>query len=222
MYVSDADKPKVLERAANYKAEEPDLMAADKVLTDYIAALAAIATDDSTKRDNSISATQDGLEKIGMNSTQASAGVGLATKLTDAALAAYRGRKVGKAIHDCNGQLQDYLKGMEHIVGDLYPLVLDNEKLSVEGYYQDLLHNYEAKEPLAAVTIKLQRKQDLDAIAKKQEAAKAYVKILTDIGEGHQKLYDAGEHPTAKQLIGIVEPYVQDIATQGVSVAKAY
>jgi hypothetical protein len=48
------------------------------------------------------------------------------------------------------------------------------------------------------------------------------VKILTDIGEGHQKLYDAGEHMSKKQLGAIVEPYVEDIAKQSVAVAKAY
>jgi hypothetical protein len=48
------------------------------------------------------------------------------------------------------------------------------------------------------------------------------VKILTDIGEGHQKLYDAGEHMGKKELATIIEPYVQDIATQSAKVAKAF
>jgi hypothetical protein len=64
--------------------------------------------------------------------------------------------------------------------------------------------------------------QDLEAIAKKQQAAAAYVKILTDIGEGHQKLYDEGQHMSRKQLGTIIEPYLEDIATQSAKVATAY
>lgn len=222
LYVNDEEKPVVLKQAADYKAEAAEMLAAQKVLTDYIAALAAISTDSTTSRDSSISATQEGLEKIGMSSKQASAGVGLASKVADALTAGYRSNKAGRVIHDCNPLLQDYLTGLEQIVGTDYPLVLNSEKISAEGYYRELLHKYGEKEPLAAVTIRLQMQQDLEGIAKKQAAAQAYKKILTDIGEGHQKLYDAGEHMSAKQLGTLVEPYVKDIATQSVQVAKAF
>jgi hypothetical protein len=222
LYVRDKEKPDVLSKAQTYKAQEPDMLAAQKVLVDYIAALAAISTDSTTSRDASIQATQAGLEKIGMTASQATAGVGLATKVVDALTAGYRSNKAGKMIHDCNPLLHDYLQGLEQIAGTDYPLVLSTEKTSVEGYYGDLQRKYGEKEPLAVVTIRLQMQQDLDGIAKKQQAATAYVKILTDIGEGHQKLYDEGQHMSKKQLGTIVEPYVEDIATQSLKVAKAF
>jgi hypothetical protein len=222
LYVSDKEKPNVLSQAETYKAQEADMLAAQKVLVDYVAALAAISTDSTTSRDASVQATQAGLQKIGMTANQATAGVGLATKVVDALTAGYRSNKAAKVIHDCNPQLQEYLKGLEQIAGTDYPLVLATEKTSAEGYYGDLLHKYGEKEPLAAVTIRLQMQQDLEAIAKKQQAAAAYVKILTDIGEGHQKLYDEGQHMSRKQLGTIVEPYLEDIATQSAKVATAY
>lgn len=222
LYVSAEEKPAVQQQAATYKELQPEMLAAQKPLVDYIAALAAISTDSTTSRDASIQATQGGLEKIGMSTKQASAGVGLAAKVADAISAGYRSNKAGKVIHECNPLLQDYLKGLEQIVGTDYPKVLNAEQTSAEGYYQDLLREFGKKEPLAAVLIRLQQQQDLVAIAKKQQAAEAYVKILTDIGEGHQKLYDAGEHMSKKQLGTIVEPYVEDIAKQSVAVAKAY
>jgi hypothetical protein len=222
LYVSDEEKPKVLEKAANYKALEPDMMAAQKVLTDYISGLADIATDNPASRDASITATQGGLEKVGMSTDQATAGVGLVSKLVDAAVNGYRAKKAGKVIRECNPLLQDYLKGLEQIVGTDYTLVLNNEKISAQGYYEGLLHRYGDKEPLAAVTIRVQMQHDLDGIEKKQKAAEAYVKILTDIGAGHQKLYDGGEHMDAKQMIGTLEPYIKDIATQSVAVVKAF
>jgi hypothetical protein len=222
LYVSEEEKPIVLKQAQTYKALEQDMLAAQKVLVDYIAALAAISTDSTSSRDASIQATQGGLVKIGMSASQATAGVGLATKVVDALTAGYRSNKAGKVIHDCNPLLQDYLKGLEQITGTDYSLVLKNEQISAEGYYQGLLHTYGENEPLAAVMIRLQMQQDLDGIAKRQQAAAAYVKILTDIGEGHQKLYDGGEHMNKKQLETIVEPYVEDIATQSAKVAKAF
>jgi hypothetical protein len=221
-YVREEEKPIVLKRSETYEALEPQMLAAQKVLTEYIAALAAIATDNPDSRNASIAATQDGLVKAGMSDAQAAAGVGLATKITAALTNAYRSNKAGKVIHDCNPQLQDYLKGLEQIVGTDYPLALENERSSAEGYYEGLLHRYGEKEPLAAVTIRLQEQADFKAIDTRKKAAAAYVKILTDIGEGHQKLYDAGEHPDPKKLAILVAPYIKDIATQSVSVAKAY
>ena len=106
-------------------------------------------------------------------------------------------------------------------MGTDYPLVLNNERISAEGYYQGLLHRYGEKEPLAAVTIRVQMQQDLDGIKKREQAATAYMKILTDIGEGHQKLADS-EHMNARQMEKLVEPYAEDIAKQSVAVAKAY
>jgi hypothetical protein len=224
VYITDNanEKAKAVQAAENYKAEQPDMLAAPKVLVDYIAALAAISTDSTTSRDASVGATQAGLVKIGMSATQATAGVGLATKAVDALTAGYRSNKAGKVIHDANPLLQDYLKGLEEIAGVDYPLALGLEETAARHYYDGLLHDYGDKEPLAAVMIRLQMQQDLAGIEKKRQAAAAYNKILTDIGEGHQKLYDAGENMSKKAIGGIVEPYVEDIATQSAKVAKAF
>lgn len=216
------DKTGPTEEEAKYKALEPDLLAAEKPLNDYIEALAAIATDSTISRDNSISATQAGLEKIGMSSDQATAATGLASKVADALTTGYRSNKAGKVIKECNPLLQDYLKGLEQIAGTDYAQLLTAEQIAAQGYYDGLLHRYGEKEPLAAVSIHVLRQNDLDAIAKKQEAAKAYLKILTDIGDAHQKLYDSEEHTDPKALAKLIEPYVKDIAEQSVKVAKAY
>jgi hypothetical protein len=114
------------------------------------------------------------------------------------------------------------LKGLEQIAGTDYPIVLDTEKTSAEGYYTDLLRKYEDKEPLAAVSIRMQMQQDLNGITKKKQAAAAYTKILTDIGEGHQKLYDEGQQMSKVKLILILRPYLEDIAVQSVKVAAVY
>ena len=183
---------------------------------------AASSTSDSAGADAAGDPTEANLEKLGMSSTQATAALGLASKIAAALSAGYRSNKAGKAIHDCNPELQDYLKGLEQIVGTDYPQLLDTEKISVEGHYSDLLGQYGKTEPLAAMTTSIQEKQDLAAIEKRRRAATAYLKILTDIGQGHQKLFDAGDKVTAIQLAAIVEPYVADIEKQSVAVQKAF
>jgi hypothetical protein len=238
-YVSDEEKPNVLKAAAAYKDEQAPMLAAQKPLTDYIAALVAISTDsagagsgggkdkssgkgDSAGKDAAADPTESNLEKLGMKPAEATAALGLASKVAAALSAGYRSDKAGKAIHDGNADLQLYLGGLEHIVGTDYPLVLNNERISATRYYDDLLERYGDKEPLAAITTRLQMQAALDAIDKRQKAAEAYAKILTDIGEGHQKLYDAGEKAGPLQLASIVEPYVSDIYSQSMKVAKAF
>jgi hypothetical protein len=222
-YVSEEERPKVLNAAKAYKAQEADMLAAQKILVAYVAALAAISTDSATSRDTSITSITNGsLVEAGVTASEATAGAGLAKSVTDALSAGYRSNKAGKVIHDCNPQLQEYLKGLEHIVGTDYAGVLNSEQISAEGYYNDLLRKYGEKEPLAAVEIIRQKQQDLDAIAKKQTAAAAYVKVLTDIGEGHQKLYDAGQNMGTKHMLTILQPYMEDIAVQSANVAAAY
>jgi hypothetical protein len=248
LYVSDEEKPNVLKSAQVYKDEQAQMLAAQKPLLDYITALAAISTDStaatgkskssgsdsastkggakdkgsSSSDDASTDPTASDLEKLGMKPAEATAAVGLAGKVAAALTAGYRSNKAGKAIHDSNQDLQAYLQGLEHIVGTDYPLVLNNERIGATKYYNDLLHLYGDKEPLAAITTHAQMQQALDAIDKREQAAQAYVKILTDIGEGHQKLYDAGEKLNTAQLFSIVEPYVLDIYTQSTKVAKAF
>lgn len=180
------------------------------------------AKGESTSSDAATDPTAADLQSFGMSSKQATAAVGLATKVAAALTAGYRSDKAGKAIQEANPDLQDYLKGLEQIVGTDYPQLLDLEKISVEGYYSDLLAKYGSSEPLAAITTGLQEKQDLAAIEKRRQAATAYLKILTDIGDGHQKLFDAGEKMNAIQLVSIVEPYVADIEKQSAAVAKAF
>ena len=248
LYVSDEEKPNVLKSAQVYKDEQAQMLAAQKPLVDYINALAAISTDATASADKSKSSGDDSasgkgagkdkssssgddasadptasnLEKLGMKPAEATAAVGLAGKVAAALTAGYRSNKTGKAIHDSNQDLQAYLQGLEHIVGTDYSLVLNNERIGATKYYDGLLHQYGDKEPLAAITTRAQMQQALDGIDKREQAAQAYVKILTDIGEGHQKLYDAGEKLSTAQLFSIVEPYVLDIYTQSTKVAKAF
>ena len=241
-YLRDKQKPDAEADVQKYKDLQPAMLAAQKPLVDYITALAAISTDnpaaagkggpstkDSTAKagadaaaDAASDPTAANLEKLGMSSTQATAALGLAAKIAAALSAGYRSNKAGKAIHDCNPELQGYLKGLEQIVGTDYPLLLDTEKISVEGHYSDLLGQYEKTEPMAAMTTGNEEKQDLAAIEKRRQAAAAYLRVLTDIGDGHQKLFDAGDKMTAIQLVSIVEPYVADIEKQSVTVAKAF
>jgi hypothetical protein len=224
LYVRDKEKPEVLAQAQSYKDEQPAMLAALKPLTGYFAALAAISTDSKTDKDKDdpTSPIEGNLEKVGMSSGQATAAVGLAAKVSNALAAGYRSDKAGKAIHDCNPELQTYLAGLEHIVGTDYPLVLATERTSVQGYYADLAAKYGDKEPLAALILQGQEQEVLDGIDKREKAAAAYVKILTDIGTAHQKLFDAGEKITTAQLVSIVEPQVSDIVVQSVAVAKAF
>lgn len=223
-YVREKEKPEVLIQVQKYKEQEPAMKAALKPLTDYLAALAAISTDsaDSKGKDAAPDPSASDLEKLGMSSKQATATLGLAGKIGAALTKGYRSDKAGKAIHDCNPDLQDYLEGLEHIVGTNYPETLNDERIAANQYYSDLLDKYGDKEPLASTLLMRQKQMDLDGIAKREQAAKAYVKILTDIGQGHQKLFDAGENITTKELVSIVEPQVSDIVKQSITVAKAF
>jgi hypothetical protein len=250
LYARDADKSKIQADIDTRDSETPDLLSAQKPLLDYIAALAAISTDTTTSASASTGTSAPGasgssasassgaakpsasasaatpssssMQKAGMTSTQATAAMTLAGTVAKMVTAGYRSDKAGKAIHDCNKDLQDYLKGLEQIVGTDYPLALGDEEFQVNQYYSDLTAKYQDKEPLAALLLQIQKKQDLDAIAKRKEAAAAYTKILTDIGDGHQRLYDAGEKISATQLVSIVEPYVSDIVTQTIKVRQAF
>ena len=223
LYVSDEERPPVSHQAEEYRALEPDMQATQKVLSSYISALAAIATDTTSKdRDASIKTTESSLKKAGLSAGQAAAGVGLATKVADALTAGYRSNKAAKVIHECNPFLQDYLKGLEHIVGTDYVYQLGIEQSSAESYYQDLRHRYAAKEPMAEMLTERVKRQELHTIAQKRKAATAYVKVLTDIGEAHQKLDDGGQHMSKREMLKLVEPYVEDIVTESQKVAKAF
>lgn len=233
LYVRDTEKEKAeaQREIETYKGLQADMLSAQKPLVDYIAALAAISTSTPAAASKSAAASASStsapsaasLKNAGIVDTkEATAALGLATKVTALLTAGYRSDQAGKAIQEANPDLQDYLKGLEQIVGTDYPLRLDAEKSAVVGHYSDLANQYSATEPLAVKIALQQKEQDLAAIETRRQAAVAYVKILTDIGEGHQKLADAGQKLTASLLVSIVEPYAADIESQSIAVKKAF
>ncbi|MGC2214988.1 MAG: hypothetical protein WA419_22615 [Silvibacterium sp.] len=221
-YVNADEKPKVLAQAEHYKELEPQIETAQKILVDYVAALAALSTDSTTAREKSIQATQSDLTQLGMTTNQAAAGVALAGKLADILVSGYRSRKLEQAIREANAPLQEYLQGLEQIVGVDYITQLNIERTSVRGYYGQAIFQYGKNEPLAAILVNTQMNADLSKLDDKEKAALAYKKILVDIGEAHQKLYDNATHTDKKHLALLLEPYAEDIGEQSTKLAKAF
>jgi hypothetical protein len=221
-YVSSDQKPAALAQAQHYKELEPQIKASQKILVDYIAALAGLSADSTTARDKSIQATQGDLKQLGMSSDQAAAGVAIANKLADLLMSNYQSRKLDKAIRETNAPLQEYLQGLEHIVSVDYIDQLNGERVSVRAYYSDAIHEHGATEPLAAMLANMQRDADLQEIDDRQKAAVAYNKILVDIGGAHQKLYDDARLSDKKHLEMLLEPYMNDISEQASKLAKAF
>jgi hypothetical protein len=216
------DEAAALAEAARYKDLEPKMLEAQKVVVTYVDGLAALANDDHKARDTSFTPVAADLESAGMSKSEASSGVSVLNKLADAAVSGYRSRELGKVIAEANPPLQDYLKGLEHIVTVNYTSTLADERRSAESYYDGLVHQYGGQEPLAAVLIQVQEKQDLAKIDARAKAAEDYGKVLVNIGEAHQKLADNDHALDSQTVKSMLEEYAGKIEADGEKAAKAF
>jgi hypothetical protein len=215
-------KPETLEACERLAVSEPGILKAQRVLGDYMSTLKSLAGDQGVTYGESLDKLPDELASSGLDKNQVSATVGLAKTLTDAALAGYRKRELTNLIVAANNDVQVLTTALSTIIVTDYKRELSQEREGAEEYYRSVLKAHEEREPLAAIAVRKGLQSLDEAITIKEQAADAYGKIMKDIANGHQKLFDTRNKWTTKSLVKDVAPIIEDLSDSSEELKKAF
>lgn len=119
-----------------------------------------------------------------------------------------------------NEDVQIVCSKLAAIIGKDYKQLLENESAQIENYYQDALHSAPANQGLDKILVTNLWNQQKVSLAEKNSAADAYVKMITSLATGHQKLYDHRNETSAEQLMRDLGPEIQDISSSAMDVQR--
>ncbi len=192
-----------------FKADQENLIKANKVLVGYLQTMGSLAADDLTSYDKSL----DGLNKSFVSSKfikqpAADAVTKLAGVVIHIVTEGYRRHQLAKIIGENNDDVRALAFGLQGAI-DIYLKQLRNERDALRVYYEDSISNYAkfavfqvrprivngeqlpvvARNPLPILAVKQQWDAEEATIQAKIDAANAYKELLNNVADGHQTLY---------------------------------
>ncbi|MDX6765720.1 MAG: hypothetical protein SFU85_02915 [Candidatus Methylacidiphilales bacterium] len=187
--------------------DQKRLLELNKTVTDYMAALAALASDETIDFSAESKELGGSLEKIGyLDKKETAAATALFDLIAKAASEGYRQGKLKEIIKNSNADLQVLLGSIQQIVGTAYVQSLDSEKLALSSAYQGPSMTDLTKEN-AAVVLPLRSVyfSRLTKLESQKEAAIMYSQAIGIIAKAHQKLYDERNKMSLGRLSTTVE-----------------
>lgn len=134
----------------------------------------------------------------------------LLKSLADAATAGYRERQLGRLIDANDPAVQSLTQSLKKVITADYGLLLSNEELSLDGFYQGPMASAQPNERLALILVQRQYAHDKTALQTRKDNAASYGKAMDDMAALHSKLKQEASRrvsmiDVAKQVAPIVE-----------------
>lgn len=224
-----------------FRADQENLIKANKVLVSYLQTMGELAADDLTSYDKSL----DGLNKSFvsskfLNQDTANAVIKLAGVVINVVTEGYRRRQLAKVIGEYNRDVRTLAFGLGRAV-NLYLVQLNNERDQMRSYYKKSILSYAdfanfqvrprtasggqpvvARNPLPIVAVKQQWDAEEAKLQAKLDAANAYKQILYNIADGHQSLYRNRDRLNAKDVIQAALAYAKTAESLVADFKKAF
>jgi hypothetical protein len=134
--------------------------------------------------------------------------------LADAATRHYREKQLGQLLNANDSAVQALTQSLKKVITVDYTLLLSNEELSLDTFYQGPMASAQPKERLALILVQRQYAHDKGALQSRKDAAVAYGKIMDDLGTLHSKLKQQADKKTgAMEAAKEVGPIVESLTT---------
>ncbi|WP_019501670.1 hypothetical protein [Pseudanabaena sp. PCC 6802] len=196
------------ERCAKFKQLEPGLIATHRVVEAYMLALGTLASDKTIDFASEFANLGTQVKTLNvLKPAQTDAITGILNFLASAATDGYRREKLKDAIQISNTNLQITLEALKSIIGEDYKRLIKIESDTIDDYYKQKILELKDKDPVAALALRNQWKEQSEIIDKKLSAADDYVEILNEIGKAHQQLYDNRNTLDSEKMIQTMVGY---------------
>jgi hypothetical protein len=173
--------------------EIADHLAKDEnVLADYFDALGKLASNEPMSYDATIEANvTDTGANTALSANTAAAGndaQSILKSLADAITRGYREKQLGQLIQQNDPAIQSLTQALKKVIAVDYALLLSNEEVSMDNFYQGPMASAQPNERLTLILVQRQYAHDKSAMQSRKENIAAYGRIMDDISALHSKL----------------------------------
>ena len=112
-------------------------------------------------------------------------------------------------IEQANSPIQQVLESLHHIVSDGFGGDLQTEEAAIQNYYMTL--TMESQDPAGKAALAEWKDLRMSQLHERSEAVNTYGKVLDQIAEGHQQLFDQRQNLTKKEVLQQVEQSVKNL-----------
>jgi hypothetical protein len=190
----------------------------ENVLADYFDALGRLASNEPLSYDAAIEqnvAAASGNSAFSANAvTAGNDAQGILKALADAATRGYREKQLGQLIKANDPAIQSLTQSLKKVITVDYGLLLSNEELGLDTFYQGPMAGAQPNERLTLILVQRQYARDKNALQSRKDDIAAYSKIMDDIAALHSKLkQEAEKKASAVEIYRQVNPIVESLQT---------
>lgn len=182
-----------------------------KVVQEYMAALASLSADQPIGIAEDLGKASANLASLGVAEEATLGAVGrIVALLGEQAISGYRARAASRLIEQANVPLQVILSedgDLSRIVSVDFASDLSNEKLQLQLYFDSLARS--PSSPTARAALAEWRPVRVREVEVREKAIASYAKVLRNLADGHQALYDGrnalGDKALANRLFNLAK-----------------
>lgn len=178
----------------------------ENVLATYFDALGKLASNKPLSYDAAIDANVSATSKnSALSANTVAAGndaQGILKSLADAATRGYREKQLAQLIIANDPAIQSLARSLKKVITVDYALLLSNEELSLDTFYQGPMAVAQPNERLALILVQRQYAHDKTALSNHKDAVADYGKIMDDIAGLHAKLKQEADKKASVVEIG--------------------
>jgi hypothetical protein len=138
----------------------------------------------------------------------------LLKSLADAVTAGYREKQLARLIDANDAAVQSLCGSLKKVITIDYALLLSNEKLSLDTFYQGPMASAQPNERLALILVQRQYANDKSALQIRNDDAVAYGNVMDDLAALHSKLKQEAEKKASMvEVARQVAPIVESLST---------
>jgi hypothetical protein len=185
----------------------------ESVLAGYFDALGKLASNQPMSYDAAIAAnvTYTGTN-TSLSANTASAGnaaQSILKSLADAVTKGYREKQLAQLIQQNDTAIQSLTQALKKVITVDYALLLSNEELSLDTFYQGPMASAQPTERLTLILVQRQYAHDKSAMQSRKDNIAAYSQIMDDISALHSKLkQEAASKASIVEICKQVRPLV--------------
>jgi hypothetical protein len=133
--------------------------------------------------------------------------------LADAATNGYREKQLGKLVVSNDAAVQSLTRSLKKVItGDYGSVLLGNEELALDTFYQGPMASAQPNERLDLILVQRQYAHDKAALQTRKDAVTSYAKAMDTLGALHAKLKDeAGKKMSMIEVAKQVGPIAESL-----------
>jgi len=198
--------------AQDRAAQESALLLRQSIIETYMKSLGRLAADEVVDNTEELSKLSAALQNhTGANPQETEAYEKIAGILTKVASDRWRQSQLRDLIEQANPPIQQILGSLHRIVSDGFGGDHQTEEAAIQNYYSTL--TLESQDPAGKAALAEWKEFRMSQVHERSEAIQIYGKVLGNISDGHQRLFDQRQHLTKKEVLQQVGDSVKNLRT---------